>query len=85
MAQLTSQDIDDIYAEWMRQMSDAREEISISKSDVRSMIVGIDGFFSDNAAAANASIPQPARSAVSQSGKGRASTLIIAKRWIRGA
>ena len=85
MAQLTAQDRKDITAEWMEQMSRAGEGIDASKADVRAMIDAQDVWLDANAAAANQAIPQPARGAITTSGKGRAMTLIIAKRWITGS
>ena len=73
--------------EWMEEMSRGGEGIPVSKANVRTMINDMDGWLDANAAAAKETprFRGPTRNAISQSGKGRAMTLIIAKRWIRGS
>lgn len=80
MAVLTNQQRAEVTAEFMQQ---ARGPHTILKPDVRAAVDGLDGFYDANAVAANQSIPQPARGAMSLEDKALLSNLIVNKRYVR--
>lgn len=70
----------DVTAEWQR----SNEDIvgAITKADLRAAINGIDQYLSDNAAAINSAIPQPARGILTTKQKALVLTAVVAKRYI---
>lgn len=62
----------------------ASERLSIAgltKSDIAAAVAGIDAYFDTNAAAINAAIPQPARSALTVRQKALLVVAVIRKRY----
>ena len=60
------------------------EQYTITKVDLRAALNAIDTWLSDNAAALNAAIPQPARGAMSTAEKARLTQYVISKRYLVG-
>ena len=85
MAVMIDADRVETWAEFMRELSTEREQTSLTKNDIRAMIDAIDLFMSNNAAAINSAIPQPARSGATVSQKARALTNVVRKRYVKGA
>jgi len=86
MAALSDEDRADLVAEFCRELSAERDIISgVIKADVRAAINGADQYLTDNAAAMNTAIPQPARGALTASQKARLYMHVIRKRFIKGA
>lgn len=70
----------EVTADWMRD-----NEITlgaVTKADLRAMINALDQYLSDNAAAINSAIPQPARGQLTTKQKALALTAVVAKRYI---
>lgn len=70
----------DVTAEWQRTNEDVVG--AITKADLRAAINGIDQYLSDNAAAINSAIPQPARGILTTKQKALVLTAVVAKRYI---
>jgi hypothetical protein len=81
MAVLSDSDRFEIWAEYMRTNS---ESFTLSKADVRAALNAVDTFLSDNAAALNTAIPQPARGALSTPQKALLLTAVVRKRYLSG-
>lgn len=62
MAILSSQQRADLWAQFMREFPKDETLGALTKVDLRAAVDALDQFLSDNAAAVNNSIPQPARS-----------------------
>ena len=58
MAVLSDNDRAATWAELMQEWSSAREPVGLTKADLRAAVNAIDTWLNDNAAAANAAIPQ---------------------------
>jgi hypothetical protein len=82
MAVLSEQARAEVWAGHMRANEQA---FNLSKADLRAAVNAIDGWIDSNAAALNAVIPQPARSALTTSQKAQLLTLVVARRYIEGA
>lgn len=80
MAVLTDEQRAEVTAVFMQQ---ARGPLSILKADIRAAVNGLDSWYDTNAAAANQSLPQPARGALSLEDKALLSNLIVNKRYVR--
>jgi hypothetical protein len=85
MAVLSDADRQEIWAEFMREISAEREPISINKNDLRAFFNAADDWVNANAASFNAAIPQPARSGLTASQKARGLRFVVAKRFMTGA
>ena len=85
MAVLSDNDRAATWAELMQEWSSAREPVGLTKADLRAAVNAIDTWLNDNAAAANAAIPQPARGALSATQKALLLTHVIRKRYVKGA
>lgn len=70
----------EVVAAWMR---DNEATVgAITKLDLRAAINAVDQYMSDNAAAMNAAIPQPARGQLTTKQKALILTAVVAKRYI---
>ena len=85
MAVLTDSDRIECAAEFMRELSNIRESLNLTKPDVRAAVSALDQFLSDNAAAVNAAIPLPARTNLTTAQKARMLTFVIRQRYLKGA
>lgn len=85
MAVLTDQQRFDAWAEFMQEISMAREGIAVTKQDLRAALNAADQWVSDNAASFNTAIPQPARGALTAGQKARLLMFVVQKRFIVGA
>ncbi len=85
MATLTDGARREVWAEAMRQLSNDREPISITKADLRAAVDALDTFLNSNAAAINTAIPQPARGALTTAQKARLLMYVIRRRYMDGA
>jgi hypothetical protein len=54
---------------------------AVTKADLRAAVNALDDFMEANAAAINAAIPQPARSALTAAQKARLLALVVLRRW----
>lgn len=88
MAVLSNQDRADIFASVMRKERILAQPLdfagSLSKADLRAAVDAIDQWISDNAAAFNSAIPQPARGALSAAQKASIFSAVVAKRFEKG-
>jgi hypothetical protein len=84
MAQLTDGDRREVWAEFMRELSDAREPVGIEKSALRAAVDAIDAWVNDNQASFNTAIPQPARGALTSAQKARLLLFVVRRRFLTG-
>ena len=85
MALLTTEDRVEIWREFQRDLSTVREPIgAVTKADLRAAVDAIDQWISDNAAAFNAAIPQPARGALTAAQKARLLNAVSRRRFTAG-
>lgn len=85
MANLADADRLTVWADTMSDFSRTRDELPLTKADLRAAIDAIDAWVNSNAASLNAAIPQPARSALNSTQKSRLMLAIIQKRYEKGA
>lgn len=84
MALQTGQQRFEGWAEFMREMTPGATS-PITKQDLRAAYDAIDTWLSDNAAAMNIAIPQPARAALSTTEKARLFVKVLRDRYVKGA
>lgn len=68
----------------MRDLSMAREPVTITKQDLRAALDAVDQWVSDNTASFNTAIPQPARGALSTPQKVRILLAVVSRRFSAG-
>ena len=81
MAVLSDPDRQEVTAKYM---TDNTDVFTLTKADIRAAVNALDDFFNANAAAINATLPLPARTALSQAQKAHLLTLVIAQRYLKG-
>jgi len=84
MAVMIDADRQAAWAEFMQELSAEREALNLNKNDLRAALDAVDQWVSDNAAAFNAAIPQPARANLTTSQKARLLMHVVRKRFVRG-
>lgn len=80
MAIMADADRAEVTAQWQRE--NKLQTGAITKADLRAAINAIDQYMSDNAAAINSAIPQPARGQLTTKQKALILTAVVAKRYI---
>jgi len=85
MAILSDPDRADLWADFMRDQSIDRAALALTKTDLRAAVNALDQFLSDNAAAINSAIPQPARGALTVQQKAKLLMFVIQKRFLKNA
>lgn len=85
MATLPEADRAAIWAEFMRDLSSAREPIAVTKGDLRAAFNAVDDWVEANAASLNAAIPQPARAALTRQQKARLLQMVVRQRFLKEA
>ena len=85
MAELTSEQRRQLWAELMQELSRDGETVSITKAELRAAVDDLDTWLNTNAATINNAIPQPARGALSASQKARLLMFIVRYRYTEGA
>lgn len=83
MAVLSDQDRADIAALMGRELSDVRELLGVSKVDLRAAVNAADAWADANAASYNATLPLPARTALTVQQKARLLVYVIRQRFVR--
>lgn len=81
MAVLPDADRREVWARFMRELSARREPCSLTKVDLRAAVDAIDVWVDANAAAFNAAIPQPARSALTARQKAELLFYVVFRRY----
>lgn len=81
MAVLSDADRASVWARWMQ---DNLEVAGLTKPQLRAAVDALDVFLNDNAAAINAAIPQPARSALTNAQKARLLSYVALQRYDKG-
>ena len=81
MALLSNRDRREVWAEFMRESSNAHEPLELTKSELRAAVNAIDQWVQDNVAPFNAAIPLPARSALTAKQKARLFFAVAGRRW----
>lgn len=84
MATLSDSARRDLWAAYMQEVSTDREPLALTKADLRAAVDALDTFLSDNAAAINTAIPQPARGALTTAQKARLLVFVIRARYLGG-
>lgn len=85
MAALPEADRAAIWAEFMRELSAAREPIGLNKIELRAAFNAVNDWVEANAASLNAAIPQPARSQLTRQQKARLLQMVVRQRFIKDA
>lgn len=85
MAALSNADRAAAWADWMRDVSDAREPCAFTKAQGRAAFDAIDQWFSDNAATLNSALPAAFRTSATTQQKARLLMAVIRQRYIKGA
>ena len=73
------------FTTWAEYMQENAEGFALNKGDVRAAVNAVDDFLQNNAAALNAAIPLPARTALSTTQKALLLTAVVRRRYIVGA
>ncbi len=81
MAALTTFQRQGIWAEFMRQVSSDRQDLGLSKSDLRAAVDAADQWVEDNAGAYNSALPVAARTALTAAQKTRLLFFVASKRY----
>jgi len=81
MAALTEQERQELWQEWMADLSNNRESVSVTKADLRAALDALDTWVEANQATINSTIPQPARGALSVAQKAKLMMFILTKRY----
>lgn len=86
MAILTNADRIQLHADVMRDWSSDRETFggTLTKADLQAAINAVDQWVSDNAAAYNLAIPQPARNTLTASQKAKLLLEVVRRRYVKG-
>lgn len=74
-----------VWADTMRQLSDAREPCSISKTDLRAAVDAIDDWIVANATAFNNTLPTNAKNGLTAAQKSRLFMLVLIRRYGDGS
>lgn len=85
MANMTNAQRAALWAEYMQDISTARESCAITKPELRAAVDALDAWLDANASVINAAIPQPARGALTAPQKARLLTYVIRQRYLVGA
>jgi hypothetical protein len=83
MAVLPAADLKDIWTNYMRD-NRLGTFANLTKNDIKSAVDALDKYMSDNAAAINTAIPQPARLQLTVSQKALMLMHVIQKRYLSG-
>jgi hypothetical protein len=83
MAALVDGDRVDCWADLMRRLD--LGTVSITKQDLRAVINAVDDWVVTNASAFNTALPQPGRGALSAAQKALIFSLVLQKRYDKGA
>lgn len=81
MAILTNPQRQQLWAAFMRKLSNDRDELSLTKPELRAAVDAIDQWIEDNAISLNAAIPLPARTALSTTQKAALFFFVANKRF----
>lgn len=81
MAVLSDADRRKLWSEFMSDSSRDRQGLGLTKADLRAAVDAVDQWVSDNAAAYNAAIPLPARTALTAKQKTRLLLAVARRRW----
>jgi hypothetical protein len=85
MARLSSADLADVAAQFMRDCSADRDPLEILKQHVHAAVDAADAWADANAASFNSALPVQARSGLTSSQKARLLNAVTSKRWIKEA
>lgn len=81
MATLTNAKRKALWAEFMAALSDRHEPLALTKPELRDALDAMDTWMDGNAAAFNAAIPQPARTALTAKQKAELFMLVVRGRF----
>ena len=85
MAVLTDQQRIDVRRSFSQALSDIFEPLGLTKAEIKAAVNATDQWISDNKAAFNAALPEPAKSLLNASQKTRMFTLVAEKRFMEDA
>ncbi len=81
MAVLSENDRREVFAKWMRKISNRREACDLLKADLRIAFNDIDTWVDDNSASFNSAISLPARTTLTTKQKAEILADIVLRRW----
>lgn len=81
MAVLIDSDRVAVWADVMRKLSDVRESIALTKTQLRAAIDATDDWLNTNAASFNSALPAAAQAGLTASQKARLVAFVALKRW----
>ncbi len=81
MALLTNNDRQALWADFMQQLSERRESLGLSKTDLRAAVDATDQWIDDNAASYNGALPIEARTTLTAAQKVELFNLVAARRF----
>lgn len=84
MAVLADNDRAEIWAEFQREISEARETTGVLKADLRAAFNATDQWVSDNMASFNSALPAAFRTGATAAQKARMLEKVITRRFVRG-
>lgn len=70
-----------LWADLMRDLSDAREGVGVTKADLRAALNAVDDWVEANSGSFNTAIPQPARSALTARQKAQLLMFVVRRRF----
>lgn len=85
MAVLSDADRAAAWADWMRDVSGAREACAFTKAQGRAAFDAMDQWFSGNAATLNSALPVAFRTNATTAQKARLLMAVIRQRYLKGA
>lgn len=85
MAVLSNEDRVEIWRDIMNALSGEREPCALTKTDLRAAIDAADAWVDANKASYNNALPAAARTALTPAQKARLLTIVIKKRFEKGA
>jgi hypothetical protein len=85
MAVLSDSDRTDLWAAFMRGLSDEGSKLDVTKSELRATVDALDDFLHANAAAINSAIPAGPRARLTIPQKARLLMFVIRQRYLKGA
>ena len=81
MADLSAADRRNIWANFIRQSSSDRQDLGLTKTQLRAAVDATDAWVEDNAASYNQALPAAARSALTTAQKTRLLMVVASKRF----
>ena len=83
MAELTTQERFEVWAEWMVDISITRDSVpNLLKTDLRAAVDALDTWVNDNAVSANNALPTAAKDNLTDAQKAKLLSFVVFKRYV---